>query len=386
MPQKAGNAAPPSAILGGIMKNKKLITTLILVLAIGCLSVGSFFIGRLTSPDKSDEKIAAENAARAQSLLESKIRLSCDENGDFTTMILADVHATGPISMGSREKIKMIVDEEEPDLIIFTGDNACCQNEEELRKALDSIVGYIEEKQIPWCHVYGNHDHEGGMTKAQMQAVYESYPHCLSKWGDKSLTGVGNYVLPIYEYESDDISSLVWCLDSGNYLSEEDEKGLIPVKDTDYSGWTGTHYDYIHADQIAWYYQSSQFLEEYYNDFLPSIMAFHIPLQETYYAWQNRSKLSYTGEKNDPVGASQINSGLFTALVERGDVLAVVNGHDHINDYMVEYMGIKLCYSPVASTHGYHDDAMRMLGSRIFKTNSNDPYEVETYVHYMYRE
>ena len=43
------------------------------------------------------------------------------------------------------------------------------------------LVGYIEEKQIPWCHVYGNHDHENAVDLAKQQEIYESYEYCISK-------------------------------------------------------------------------------------------------------------------------------------------------------------------------------------------------------------
>lgn len=372
-------------------KKQTIFISVLLVVVVAIASVASFFIGRLTLGGEKfiNEQLVLENKAKAEELLSSKVRLSCDGNGDFNIVVLADVHATGPISTSVQKDIRKIIDEEQPDLVLFTGDNAVCPDEETLRAALDSIVGYIEEQQIPWCHVYGNHDHEGGMSKEEMQPIYESYEYCVSKWGDKTLTGVGNYVLPIYEYESDTISNLIWCLDSGSMMSEEDIRDLIPNSCTDFSGidydaWGG-YYDYIHADQIQWYYETSTFLEDYLNQVTPSIMAFHMPLQEIYYAWNNRLAFeNWAGEKNDPIGASPINSGLFTAITQRGDVVATVSGHDHLNTFMVEYKGVMLSYSPGCSTHGYYSNDT--LGSRVFKMNSSDPFEIETYVHYLYRK
>ena len=370
-------------------KKSKLITSLLLVVLFIGVAVASFFLGRLEANKLVDQQMAAATKAQVEELLQSKIRLSCDENGDFKVSVLADVHASGVISDSVQADIREIIDNEQPDLVIFTGDNAICDDEQELRAALDSMVGYIEEKQIPWCHVYGNHDQEGGLTKEEMQVIYESYEYCVSKRGDTSLTGVGNYVLPIYEYGSDKISHLVWCLDSGSMMSEKDIEDLLPTSKPDFTGidysvWGG-YYDYIHADQIQWYYNTSLLFENYFNDAIPSIMAFHMPLQEIYYAWQNRLSFeNWDGEKNDPVGASPINSGLFTALADRGDVLATVSGHDHANTYMVEYQGIKLCYSPGCSTHGYYY-SKDTLGSRIFEMNSNDVWDLNTYVYYLYR-
>lgn len=398
------------------MKKKTFIIVAILLFAI-CLSSGiSFLITKniyqtTTQPAQTttttttqdpnvdeliSEYIKLQNDERAAALLESKIRLSCDENGDFKTLVLADVHAPGKIAEEVEQNIRKLVDEEQPDLVIFTGDNAICSNEETLRAALDSMVGYIESKGIAWCHVYGNHDHDGGLSKEQMQPIYESYEYCVSKWGDKDLFGVGNYVLPVYEYESDKISSLVWCLDSGSRLSDEDRKDYIPTRPIDniampdniFNAIMGIHnspYDYIHADQVQWYCETSVFFEEYFGRKIPSIMAFHIPLQESFFAWTNREGLgNWTGEKNEDVSCSQINTGLFTMLVHRGDVLAVVNGHDHTNSFMVEYKGIKLCYSPGVSTYGYHDT--NVMGGRVFVSNSNNPTEITTYINYLFRK
>ncbi len=347
-----------------------------LILAGVFIALGVGMLGACT-PQKSETQIKVE----AQ--LESKKKLVFGENGQFKALVVADVHAVGTLPENVQTNIRTLVDRENPDLVIFTGDNTICSNEEQLRAALDSMVGYIEDKQIAWCHVYGNHDHEGGMSKEEMQPIFESYDYCVSKWGDTAISGVGNYVLPVYKRDGE-IGSLVWCLDSGNYLSEEDKASLLPVESPDFLGMPNSPYDYIKADQIHWYYSTSLLFEEYFQKKIPSLMAFHIPLQETYYAWQNRLGLSnWTGEKNETVGASLVNSGLFYSLTERGDVKAVVNGHDHINDFMVEYKGIKLCYSPNVSTLTYHDE--RMMGGRVFIMDEQTPDVISTRVQYLFR-
>ena len=317
-------------------------------------------------------------------LLQSKVKLSCDKDGNFKTLTLADVHAVGKIPENVEQNIRTLVDRVQPNLVIFTGDNTICGDEATLRAALDSMVGYIEQKQIPWCHVYGNHDHEGGMSNEQLQPIYQSYTYCVSQRGETDVSGVGNYVLPVYKHDSNEIVSLVWGLDSGAYLSEEDKQTAFSKEKPVYPDKPNSPYDYIKADQIQWYYQTSQLLERHYNRKIPGLMAFHIPLQETYYAWKNRETLPiWTGEKHESVCASVVNSGLFQALVERGDVKAVVNGHDHINDFMVEYNGVKLCYSPGVSTLTYHD--VRMMGGRVFTWHQDTPTNIQTHVEYLFR-
>ena len=72
---------------------------------------------------------------------------------------------------------------------------------------------------------------------------------------------------------------------------------------------------------------------------------------------------------------------MFSALVERGDIKAVVNGHDHINTFMVEYKGIKLCQAGKVTTLDYHDETI--LGARVLTFNGSNPAEVDTYMSYL---
>lgn len=328
-------------------------------------------------PDEGDDTIKPSVTLKesVDALLTSKKKITFDKDGKFKALILADVHAGGTLPENVQQNIKTLIDRENPQLVIFTGDNAICSSEAQLRLALDSMVGYIEEKQIPWCHVYGNHDHEGGLSKSKMQEIYESYEWCVSKAGE-DLSGHGNYALPVYNSDNE-VGFVVWCLDSGSYLSGTGSELKLSE-----SGYADRGYDYIKPDQINWYYNSSVLLEEYFGDKVNSIMAFHIPLQECYYAWQNREKITaWDGTKQEDICASAVNSGLFTALVHRGDVKAVVTGHDHTNDFMLHTSGIKLCASPNVSDTTYTSATQQ--GGRVFEVNQDATSLVKTYVSYI---
>jgi len=316
-----------------------------------------------------------------EDILYSKHRLECDENGKFKVLILADVHANGTLPDDVKNNIETLVNKEQPNLVIFTGDNTICNSPLKVKEALQSMVELIEKLEIPWCHVYGNHDDELGVSKEVQQTIYESFKYCVSKTDSEELTGVGNYVLPVFKHNSNKILSLVWCLDSGTYLDKNDS---LKTSEVPFDDRPDSPYAYIHEDQIEWYKNTSIMLEEKYQRKIPSLMAFHIPLQESYYGWIQRESLEeWTGEKHESVAASRFNTGLFDVLVERKDVLAVVNGHDHINDYMVKYQGIKLCYSPNVSTLTYYEEYM--MGSRVFIFDENKPNDIETYVTYLFR-
>ena len=76
-----------------------------------------------------------------------------------------------------------------------------------------------------------------------------------------------------------------------------------------------------------------------------------------------------------------MNSGLFTAALERGDVRGMFVGHDHINSYVGNYHGIYLGY---AANVGYQTYGLgggnndRLRGVRMFELDIDNLGEFET--------
>ena len=311
-----------------------------------------------------------ETRNKALKLLDTKHKLYYNDDGSFRVLVIADAHmnytADSAKVNDAQERIKILVDRVEPNLVIFTGDNTIgSSSEEKLRANLDVLVSYIEEKEIYWCHTYGNHDHEGSLSNAQQQPIYESYEYCVSKAGDEDIFGTGNYVLGVYN-KDDTLGAAVYCFDSGAYAS-------------------GGGYDFIKDDQIAWYKESSELLEEYNGKKVPSIMAFHIPLRENITAYEQRDNkevvYEYTGQRNEGICASNYDNNFFETVLERGDVKAIVTGHDHINDYMYNYMGVKLASSPNVSDLTYTNASLQ--GGRVFDLNASTINDIPTYVEYV---
>jgi len=56
------------------------------------------------------------------------------------------------------------------------------------------------------------------------------------------------------------------------------------------------------------------------------------------------------GEKYEPVAGPVINTGLFAAMIEAGDVMGVFVGHEHVNDFHGELLGIRLGYGRGTAT------------------------------------
>ena len=324
-------------------------------------------------PAKWESDASPEIVAEAERLLRSKHKLTYNEDGSFRVLVLADVHMTVSDENAKKvqdvkDRIKMLVDKEKPNLVILTGDNTIySKSTEGLKTNLDAIVGYIEEKQIPWCHTYGNHDDEyGALGKISQQPIYESYEYCISKDEDP-MAGTGNYVHGVYKADGS-LGAVIYCLDSGTYAS-------------------AGGYDYIKDSQISWYKETSELLEEYNNgEAVKGIMAFHIPLKENVTIYKSRDDKTvvteYSGAANEAMCPSNTDTTLLETILDRGDIKAIVTGHDHVNDYMLNYKGlIKLTSSPNISDLTYCTPAHQ--GARVFDLNASTMDNVPTYVSYI---
>ena len=323
------------------------------------------------------------------SLLETKLPLRCGENGKFRILALSDAHAGVGFSKQVAPAIKALLDDQKPDLVLLIGDTMGpgrihVENQEQLREVLTELTAPIEEAGIPWAHVFGNHDDNFGLDNRDAEPVYESFAHCVSKAGDPDLSGCANYVLPIRAHGSDEIVFNVWGLDSHSGMREfskqyglpEDTRYVLPVHFAE-----GRGYDTVHFDQVMWYYTASQEIERVCGRKIPGLMMMHIPIPEMFLVYKNRDATGFEGNAREEVGCGELNSGLFSACLQRGDIKAMVFGHDHVCDYIGEYCGIKLCYDGGIEYDAYQHDDLR--GGRIFEIDEKDPAQINTYMVYI---
>ena len=116
-----------------------------------------------------------------------------------------------------------------------------------------------------------------------------------------------------------------------------DSHSYSPMKDVD-------GYNWFTFDQIAWYRnQSAAYTAANNGQPLPAVAFFHIPLPEYNEAAEDENAI-LRGTRMERACAPKINSGMFTAMKESGDVMATFVGHDHDNDYAVMWKGILLAY------------------------------------------
>ena len=71
------------------------------------------------------------------------------------------------------------------------------------------------------------------------------------------------------------------------------------------------------------------------------------------------------------------NSGEFSVLKEKGNILALIVGHDHINSFVGEKDGIRLIYTQCAGFNVYGPGLRR--GARIIEIDKNNTDTFNTY-------
>lgn len=317
-------------------------------------------------------------------ILTAKKELKFNTDGKFRILFMTDLHCGRDGSPQLPAGVEALVEHCRPDLVLIGGDTSgCdrhihCENEADLREVLDSVCGPMEKRGIPWAHVFGNHDDNFGYKKEEQETVYESYPCCVSKRGNVS--GVANYVLPIKSHDGEKIAFNVFMLDSHDNLrvmAREQSRpdvlnAVLPVHFA-----AGRDYAMPYFDQVVSYYECSKALEEYNGAPIPAMMAMHIPVPEVHLAYMNPEECRLNGNTREDIGCGELNSGLFAACVQRGDVKLMCFGHDHQCDFEAEYCGIHFAYGGGMAYDCYCDDDMR--GGRVIDLDENLPGKFVTY-------
>lgn len=291
---------------------------------------------------------------------------------DIKVLQLTDVHIGGGWMSISKDSMAInavaaLITEEKPDFVIVTGDisypvpfQAGTFNNKSGAKVFANLM---ESLGVYWTVCYGNHDTEAYSyySREQLTEFYQGdeFPHCLVQAGPDDVDGCGNQVFNVVNSDGITTRSLI-LLDSHSYV------------DGDYLGilWK---YDNIHDNQIEWYkdvinsvnVRNASLIEEMdeataakYADMktVKSSLFFHIPMTEYRDAWneykdngyQDTENVQYhygtVGEKGELIYPGIHEDQLFETALELGSTDSVFCGHDHLNNFSVNYKGIDLTY------------------------------------------
>lgn len=309
-------------------------------------------------------------------------------DGKFRILCVSDMHGVGDYDTRIIRDFNALLDYSEPDFVFALGDMVwrdCSENIDAMKSFCDDFFGVLEERKIPWSYTFGNHDCNTVRQPFDQREVYGRYYYCVNKESPEGVYGQSNYVLPVRNSQ-DELVFNIWSLDThdtiGDYCAELgipteskwDKECVLPLSMRSEAGF----YDTVRPSQVMWYYNSSVELEKYAGHKVPGLLGMHMCLPEYALIPRNPAHLYFGGNMRETPGSSPLNSGLFSFILDRGDIKHICAGHDHINDYSGRYYGIGLEYDGGLNYDGYCDDDMR--GGRIYEISEDDPWNVETYM------
>lgn len=351
-------------------KGKKALKVIAIILAvIVVLSCVSMAVTKISVKANTEKAASFETVQYENQLVPEK-----DENGhwtfttdrEFKVLQLTDVHIGGGWMSKKTDAMALnavasMVTAEKPDLVIFTGDTAYpvpfqagTFNNLSSAKIFATLM---EKLGVYWVINFGNHDTEAYSyySREDISKFYENEDmnYCLFQSGDAEVDGYGNQVINIKNSKGI-ITQSLYLFDSHSYING-DVLGLR---------W---QYDNIHENQIEWYKNTVNALNEQNQKKLDelgikeksdikSAAFFHIPLDEQREAWYEYANNNFedtenvkfvygvAGEGNKIVYSGVGEDELFETMLELGSTKAVFCGHDHYNNFSIDYKGIRLTY------------------------------------------
>ena len=255
-----------------------------------------------------------------------KSELQFNKDGKFKIVQFTDVHFKykNPASDIALERINQVLDEEQPDFVIFTGDVVYSAPAD---KGMLQVLEQVSKRKLPFVVTFGNHDNEQGMTREQLYDIIRQVPGNLMP--DRGSVLSPDYVLTVKaSSDAKKDAAVLYCMDSHSYSPLKDVKG----------------YAWLTFDQVNWYrQQSAAYTARNGGKPLPALAFFHIPVPEYNEAASDENAI-LRGTRMEEACAPKLNTGMFTAMKESGDVMGIFVGHDHDNDYAVMWKGILLAY------------------------------------------
>lgn len=308
--------------------------------------------------------------------------LKFNSNGKFKILVASDLYEK--TDNKNKQSILKSVDTKifleasvkalSPDLVVFNGDCAFGDSDEQLLDSVETITDIINKLNIPFAVVFGDEENASNI-KSKLYDLYSKYDNCLFSDNKILLSKNGDYNVLIKD-NNDNAKFNLWFFDSNGKTHDVD----ISAK-----------YDWVHDEQIKWYENKAEQIKNEHNFTVPSFVFQHIPVIEEYNLLREAKGLetpkavkgdgffkdkfflpneNITGNYRDPIGCSDFNNGQFESWKNVGDVKAAFFSNSHLNDFEGYVDGILLSQCCASGFFGCHDGDR--CGIKLVTINEND--------------
>ena len=289
--------------------------------------------------------------------------LEMNYKSDFRILQLTDIHLSDKDDRETQFKFLDLLyqDASNPDLVVVTGDLFTFAGKDTAK----SLFNYFNSKKVPWTVCFGNHDEQCYFSVDWLTETLSNLgSYCMFKdLQDDNVNGNCNFVINLKE--GNKVHDQLFVMDSNRYNFDLSQLG----------------YDCFKQDQIDWYESVVKYTKEQNGDTVNSLMFYHIPLPEVNPAWEeakNANAVIY-GEKREASCPPDHDYGFFTKIKELGSTKAMFFGHDHINNFEVDYQGVKFCYGIKSTDRIYHDEDM--LGCQTITIHDDHSLKIDRFYH-----
>ena len=277
---------------------------------------------------------------------------------DFVILNLADVQMCDLENFFDKRKLHneltYLVKTYKPDLITLTGDQTW-SNENLI--CLTSLISWLDEYHIPYAPIFGNHDHGNKFSSATAGLnyccqLYEEGKYSLFNRGPTNIDSLGNYVINIKE--EDRIINTLYMMDLG-------------------------YNDEINESQLKWFKWNAEGIKENNNNICPYGICFtHKELPQYKKAYQyylNVDPSIAEGRVTVHMGFDHVKETGFAALSQSYNVKDYVCGHEHYNNFTLNYQGARYTFTLKTGEFGgcYKDDSIYLNGATIIRLNNEKP-------------
>ena len=322
----------------------------------------------------------------------------------FKVLNLTDVQLNYSGQLNNDITIKPTIDKMikklKPTIVTLSGDYGWKEEEmgkEEILKCVNEICECLEEYNINYYFVYGNHDREKAKDFELANAI-NSHRHGHIERGIELDGTYGNYTIEIQNQNSQPIHA-IYMMDSRDYFHGEVDPAKVEYRGSEYDkkiianvkynhlkhGDTttpcivnDTRYDCIHKEQADWYDGEVERLNR-----CESTIITHMPINGFTYAFENYmdavNKKEYERIKSyKPIGPCRqeescsggvYDKAIYESIKKYNSTKNVIVGHDHINDFSLLYEGVRFTYAVKTGDGCYWKNDGTMNGATLLTIN-----------------